>query len=969
MLRYPTGLLAFMVLILSLNSTSHADEGGMSEKRQVIDSLLNVLPTASDVTRVDILMQLSNIYLSISMDSSREYAKLALNKARDLKNRQKVAENYRLLGNISFYQGQLNQVVGFYDSSLVEYQSIQDTNGQAKVWNNLGIVYHNLGDYQKSINYHLKSLEYKTGKNDSIGIATSLANIGSIYLELKEYTKAYDFLKDALTISLILNQRSTVAGILNNLGMINQEVGDQAKAIEYFKQSLAVGQEIGHNKGIADNYHNLGKSSFLLHRYSEALDYYDEALKLYDQLGIKNSNTLNNIAQVYIELDYHKQALAYLHKALNIALESNQIKNIRDIYNNLSVANSRLGNYKKAHELFLLYHAYDDSLKSQIYSSRVEEIITKNEIEKQGEQIEKARLELEKKETEIRNRNLIIYTTILGMVISLVFAIVLFRLFRHKEKANVLLKQRNDEILRSQKTIKKINKALTESEGKLRSIFDISPYSIFVVGRNLTIFDCNDTAMSMFHVKSKHDLLQKNMSEFVVSGIDVSEPVEIISEFLSNDCQKRQYRLKRPDRSLFYAEIAAREIEDPSEKPNLYVIVITDITERLDFIDSLREAKMKAEESDKLKTAFLANMSHEIRTPMNSIVGFTNLLTDPDLAGAKRNEFLSHIMQSSKLLLNLIDDIIDISKIEAGHLNFSVEKFYLNHIVRDLFHTYKETSSKPELSFSLILPHGTDTIRCETDPLRLRQVLSNLISNAVKFTKEGVIEIGYNVKDSNSIPVVEFYVKDSGIGIPKEKQQMIFERFRQVDDSRTRTYGGTGLGLSISKRLIEVMGGKIGLESEVGKGSTFFFTLPYIREKATPKVPIEKEDATQNWHDKTILVAEDENSNYELLKATLNQTNIKVVRVLNGEDAVNFVKSEQPVDMVLMDIRMPKMNGYDATRHIKSIHPELPVIAITAYAMSEDEAKSLEAGCDLYLSKPIKPSRLLEIIEGFFVEI
>jgi PAS domain S-box-containing protein len=739
-----------------------------------------------------------------------------------------------LLGNISFYQGQLNQVVGYYDSSLVEYQAIQDTGGQAKVWNNLGIVYHNLGDYQKSINYHLKSLEYKTRKNDSIGIATSLANIGSIYLDLKEYTRAYEFLKDALTISQILSQQSTVAGILNNLGMINQEVGDQTKAIEYFKQSLAVGLEIDNNKGIADNYHNLGKSSFLLHNYTESLEYYNKAITIYEQLGINNSNTLNNIAQVYIELDYHKQALVYLDKALAFALESNQVKIIRDIYNNLSVAYSRLGNYKKAYSLFLLYHAYDDSLKSQVYSSRVEEIITQNEIEKQSEQIEKARLELEKKETEIRNRNLVIYSTILGMVVSLVFVIVLFRLFRHKEKANVLLKQSNDEILRSQETIKKINKALTESEGKLRSIFDISPYSIFVVGRDLTIYDCNDTAMSMFHVKSKHDLLEKNMAWFIVTGIEASEPVEIISDFLSNEGQKRQYRLKRPDRSLFYAEVAAREIVDPSEKPNLFVIVITDITERLDFIDSLREAKMKAEESDKLKTAFLANMSHEIRTPMNSIVGFTSLLADPDLAGTKRDEFLSHIMQSSKLLLNLIDDIIDVSKIEAGHLNFSVEKVYLNHIVRDVFHTYKETSSNPDLKFKLNLPSETETIRCETDPLRLRQVLSNLISNAVKFTKKGLIEIGYNLKELNSTPVAEFYVKDTGIGIPKEKQQLIFERFRQVDDSRTRSYGGTGLGLSISKRLIEVMGGKIWVESEVTRVQPSFSPLHIFAKKCHP---------------------------------------------------------------------------------------------------------------------------------------
>ena len=253
---------------------------------------------------------------------------------------------------------------------------------------------------------------------------------------------------------------------------------------------------------------------------------------------------------------------------------------------------------------------------------------------------------------------------------------------------------------------------------------------------------------------------------------------------------------------------------------------------------------------------------------------------------------------------------------------------------------------------------------CNSDPLRLRQVLSNLLSNAVKFTSEGSIELGYKLDPRKNRPRIEFYISDTGIGIPEDKLDLIFERFRQVDDSQSRQYGGTGLGLAISKRLVELIGGSIWVESKPGKGSTFYFNIPYV-------LPPEDKDESQkfdskkfNWKGRTILIAEDENSNFELIKAAISNTQINVLRAENGEEAVDIVTGGERVDLILMDIRMPKMNGYDATRQIKAFNPGIPIVAITAYAMSEDEAKSIKAGCDKYVSKPIRPARLLEIVNG-----
>ena len=354
---------------------------------------------------------------------------------------------------------------------------------------------------------------------------------------------------------------------------------------------------------------------------------------------------------------------------------------------------------------------------------------------------------------------------------------------------------------------------------------------------------------------------------------------------------------------------------------------------------------------------------------MNSIIGFSNLLSDSKLSAEKHNEYLSHILQSSNLLLNLIDDIIDISKIEAGQLSYYPELFILNEVVRERFSGFRDVHNTKDINFRLMLPEESENIYCKVDMQRLRQILGNLLSNAFKFTPKGYIELGYQLINENDTQFARFYVMDSGIGIQKEMHEIIFERFRQVDDSRTRSFGGTGLGLAICKKLVSMMDGKIWVESEPGKGSTFYFTLPVYRQSQkavqTKSVNTSKK---YNWQGKSLLIAEDENSNYELMKATLHATGVKLIRALNGEEAIKIVQHDALIDLVLMDIRMPKINGYDATRKIKAIRKELPVIATTAYAMTEDEDKSLKAGCDLYISKPISPGKLLEILDNYLME-
>lgn len=391
-----------------------------------------------------------------------------------------------------------------------------------------------------------------------------------------------------------------------------------------------------------------------------------------------------------------------------------------------------------------------------------------------------------------------------------------------------------------------------------------------------------------------------------------------------------------------------------------------DITDRIKVEEELKLAKTKAEESDKLKTAFLANMSHEIRTPMNAIVGFSELLNDPDLSPETRKEFIQLINDNSKVLLNLIGDIIDIAKIEAEQIKAVKSTCQVNQILDELYSYYTKElvrEGNQNIEFKVHKEIKTDRFAIVSDPLRFRQILNNLINNAFKFTAKGSIEVGYTFPNNKTI---QFFVKDTGIGLSEDHIDFMFERFRQVYETNTREYGGTGLGLTISKSLAELLGGDIMVDSEIGIGSTFFLNLPFeeVEELEKEEKPKDQKE-TYNWTGKIIMVVEDEISNFELVKATLDKTNANIVHAQNGLKAIDLFENSHHFDLILMDIRMPEMNGYDATRKIRESDGDIPIISLTAYAMSEDRQKSIDAGCNAYLSKPIMPGELLETISRF----
>jgi signal transduction histidine kinase len=325
-------------------------------------------------------------------------------------------------------------------------------------------------------------------------------------------------------------------------------------------------------------------------------------------------------------------------------------------------------------------------------------------------------------------------------------------------------------------------------------------------------------------------------------------------------------------------------------------------------------SKNKAEEADKLKSAFLANMSHEIRTPLNAILGFASLLKTPHLSTEKTESFVDIIDSSGQQLLAIINDILDISKIEAGQISISITNVDITDVLNELYHQFEKQAEQKNIRLVLQNDFKIKKLEVATDEIRLRQILNNLLSNAIKFTHEGSVEFGIKIIEN----FLEFYVKDTGIGIPDEDHVVIFEPFRQVENNNSRTYGGNGLGLSISKALVEKLGGYLSLTSQIDKGSVFTFTIPYVNVKEAVSES-DPHDSENHWDNQIILIAEDECYNFLFLEELLLPTGVKILHARDGKEAVELVRRNPKISLVLMDIKMPVMDGYTATRIIKDL--------------------------------------------------
>lgn len=507
-----------------------------------------------------------------------------------------------------------------------------------------------------------------------------------------------------------------------------------------------------------------------------------------------------------------------------------------------------------------------------------------------------------------------------------------------------------------------------EAETRIRqlsSALEQSPVSVIITDTQARIIYVNNT-FTLFSGLDLENVIGATPSEITRGQIPLASFEDLWGTVRAGKIWRGELEYTMRDEHTVWLSVTVSPIFDEKGKVSNFVGILEEITKRKIYEEDLKRAKEQAERSDRLKSAFLANMSHEIRTPMNAILGFSSLLKEEDIDLEQSNYYIDIINSKGKDLMRIISDIIDISRIEAGDLLIRMEPLEIFEFLRNIYDEYKEDTqlrTRSNLQLRLHIPEPRQQVTVNTDPARLKQIFTNLIHNAIKFTSDGYIEIGFDLLPENNI---RLFVRDTGIGIPHEKQKIIFERFRQIDESHTREFGGTGLGLAICKNLVEKMGSTLFVKSLEGQGSEFQFTLKSAPPEETTPDPVRENEESQrdakmvnlNLKGKKILIVEDDGSSYLFLETLLRKHNPEIFWAKSGHRAIELLKKEDDIDLVLMDIRMPEMNGLDTTRKIREIYPDLPIIAQTAYAQISDMKMALDCGCNDYISKPIEALEL-----------
>jgi signal transduction histidine kinase/CheY-like chemotaxis protein len=751
----------------------------------------------------------------------------------------------------------------------------------------------------------------KANKTKQISIFEKLSKIPDISVDQRVH-----YLKQAIDIAENTNNPVAKANALYELGIIYENKGNFEEALKVCQEALTLFNE---NNKLFESTKVLtliGTIYIYLENFEMAINHFEKALeiryKLDDKLQI--ANALTNCGNAYGITGKLDESMEYFRKALKIKEELNDVNGLSQLYNNIANIHFAKGETDKVLPYRLKALKMDretgDEWQIAIKTYNLAEYyLSINAPKKAYPYIIESKTLAEK----LENYGLIND--------NIQFLSSYYELLNDNKKALEYQK------LYAKSTKETFSKELSEQVGEMEVRYETEK---------------KDKESQIIKFQLEEALSQRLVLLFV-----------IIIGFLITAFILFLFYKKKRNNQLLETEVLKRTNELQNKNSELEQKSI-----------ELTKAKEKAEESDRLKSAFLANMSHEIRTPMNGILGFASLLKEPNLTGDKQQSYIEVIEKSSNRMLNIINNIVSISKIEAGLFELHTEEFNVNEQME-----YFDTFFKPEveakkLIFSYKNNLPPDEAILKTDRVKYMSIVTNLIKNAIKYTDKGSIEFGYNRKDD----FLEFYVKDTGIGIETKRQEAIFERFIQAEIEDKMARQGAGLGLSISKAYVEMLGGKIWVESEAGLGSTFYFTLPYIVEsKQKPLIENDVPAATEiHLKNLKVLIAEDDETSEMLISTMVEPFSKEISNAKTGSEAVDTCRNNPDIDLILMDIQMPGIGGYEATRQIRQFNKEVVIIAQTAFGLSGDREKAIKAGCNDYMAKPIKKTELEFLIQKHF---
>nr|WP_320120325.1 tetratricopeptide repeat protein [uncultured Marinifilum sp.] len=834
------------------------------------------------------------------------------------------AYTYNALGNLKFTTCHYPEALSLYLKGLNLNRKHSNISGICYSLNALGKAYLEINNIKLAKEYFEEALEL--GKKNKLlkNIAYSLIQLGYIQNNLGNRNTAIESFNRALEMSKELDSKNGIASSYMGIGEVFQSMDQNDKAIEYQHKALRIFQQLESKKDIAKCYQNIGMILKSLKDFSFARENYAKAIKIYQEIGfIKGAaEVYRKSGNTYLSEGQDSLALVQYEKSLEIQKSIKNLKGIASCYTNMGLIYLNRGNLSKSENYFnrsvsinkmIKYNGGIGSVYNNLAALHLAKADTSKAIYYLNSSLDIATKINRKTLMAENNKNL-----------SDIYA----SLNNYKKSLNYYKKYVNlyNQLYNAQSE-NRIGWIQMQSEKEKRE--------------NLVHMHAKE--QSIKEEKLKKEKLN-NTFLIVVIGLIITFTGILI--YFYNAVKKSNKKLNLEIEERKKAEAL---IED--HQHNLESLVKIRTLELL-------KAKDKAEQADRLKTSFLANMSHEIRTPMNAIIGFSKLMAITS-SKEKHKYYTNIITDNGHILLTLVNDIIDISMLESNQIKIKKSNFSLIPIFEELKQIFKEQiakTGKDNLQINLIVPENVNDIFIYSDLVRLKQIIINLLRNAIKFTESGHIDFGFELINED----IRFFVKDTGIGIPKEEQTTIYDRFRQASNN-TIQHGGTGLGLTISKNLVELLGGKIWFNSEPGIGSQFFIDFN-LNDHKVLKIPNKKLTMEKmDFSGKHILVAEDVESNFLYINEVLKKVNANVTWSQDGIETIEKFQDNH-YDLILMDIQMPKINGYQATRQIKKQDPNVPVIAQSAYAFKDENIKINEAGCDAFISKPYTENELLSII-------
>ncbi|MEQ9064783.1 MAG: tetratricopeptide repeat protein [Vicingaceae bacterium] len=756
------------------------------------------------------------------------------------------------------------------------------------------------------------ALAEKTGSQ--LYLAQAILNQGRLHAVKGERDKAMELYNTSINISEEIGDKKGMASSLNNIGNIYWYRGDYAKAMDYHTRSLKIKEEIGDKKLISSSLGNIGNIYSTQGDYAKAMDYYTRSLKISEEIGDKKdiASFLINIGVIYENRGDYAKAMDYYTRSLKISEEIGDKKGIALSLNNIGVIyGNDEGDYAKA----LDYHTRSLKIKEEIGDKEGMAFSLNNignNYSLQGDYT---------KAISYGERALTIAQEVGGIHNIKNASESLYQSYKARGQCSKSLEMHELFItMKDSMLSEESERAVIQQEYKYNYEKEKLADSLVQIETNLKI-----------ELAHQEQISKKNQTRNILVG------TSLLVLLAAGGLFARVRHIKKSNAAL---EIAKSKAEDE---------------------------RNRAERSEHFKKQFLANMSHEIRTPMNAVLGMTSLTLDTQL-NEKQTKYLSAVKKSSENLLVIINDILDLSKLEAGKMELEKIPFNIGEQIQQVYDTLRFKAEEKSLVFETSISKDVPRVLIG-DPSRLNQVLINLAGNSIKFTERGRVSVSVSVREENKEKTtILFKIADTGIGIPKDKVGKLFSAFQQVEAGTARKYGGTGLGLSISQTLVELQGGRIEIDSEEGKGSTFYFSIPYdvASEKGMAQLQRKHLVDSSNLTGLRVLIAEDNELNQIVIEDTLRVLikDVHIDMAENGKIVLDKL-SQADYDMVLMDVNMPEMDGHEATKAIRKLDNDkknIPIIALTASVLSSDIHQCLESGMNDYIPKPFKREELLSTL-------